>query len=182
MREVIQPVVRGMQAAGEPYTGFLYAGLMITGDSQVRTLEFNCRLGDPETQPILLRLKSDLLTLIEHALNGTLDQAHAQWDRRVALGVVLAAEGYPDNPRKGDEISGIPKPEEDLHVFHSGTRLAEGKILTNGGRVLCVTALGDTVRVAQRRAYEVAEQIQFAGRQMRRDIGYRAIAAKRSVL
>ena len=181
MREVIQPVVRGMQAAGEPYTGFLYAGLMISG-GQIKTLEFNCRLGDPETQPILLRLKSDLLTLFEHALRGTLDQAEAQWDRRVALGVVLAAEGYPDNPRKGDEITGIPKAEDDVHVFHAGTRLENGKILTNGGRVLCVTALGDTVRVAQRRAYQVAEQIQFAGRQMRRDIGYRAIAARRSAL
>jgi phosphoribosylamine--glycine ligase len=182
MREVIQPVVRGMQAAGEPYTGFLYAGLMITGGSQIKALEFNCRLGDPETQPILLRLKSDLLTLIEHAVNGTLDQAEAQWDRRVALGVVLAAEGYPDSPRKGDEITGIPKPQDDMHVFHAATMLDDGKVMTNGGRVLCVTALGDTVRVAQRRAYEVAEQIQFAGRQMRRDIGYRAIAAKRSAL
>jgi len=182
MREVIQPVVRGMQAAGEPYTGFLYAGLMITGGSQIKALEFNCRLGDPETQPILLRLKSDLLTLIEHAVNGTLDQAEAQWDRRVALAVVLAAEGYPDNPRKGDEITGIPKPQDGVHVFHAATMLDDGKVVTNGGRVLCVTALGDTVRVAQRRAYEVAEQIQFAGRQMRRDIGYRAIAAKRSAL
>ena len=181
MREVIQPVVRGMQAAGEPYTGFLYAGLMISG-AQIKALEFNCRLGDPETQPILLRLKSDLLTLFEHAVNGTLDRAEAQWDRRVALGVVLAADGYPDHPRKGDEITGIPKPQDDVHVFHAGTRLEDGRILTNGGRVLCVTALGDTVRVAQRRAYEVAEQIQFAGRQMRRDIGYRAIAAKRTAL
>jgi len=182
MREVIQPVVRGMLAEGEPYTGFLYAGLMIRPNGMLKTLEFNCRLGDPETQPILLRLKSDLLTLIEHAVNGTLDRAQAQWDRRVALGVVLAADGYPNNPRKGDEITGIPKPEEDVHVFHAGTRLEDGRILTNGGRVLCVTALGDTVRVAQRRAYEVAEQIQFSGKQMRRDIGYRAIAAKRTAL
>jgi phosphoribosylamine--glycine ligase len=182
MREVIQPVVRGMQAEGEAYTGFLYAGLMITSDGQLKTLEFNCRLGDPETQPILMRLKSDLLTLVEHAVHGTLDQAQAQWDRRVALGVVLAAEGYPDDPRKGDEITGIPKPQEDVHVFHAGTRLEHGKVLTNGGRVLCVTALGDTVRVAQRRAYEVAEHIHFAGKQMRRDIGYRAIAARRSAL
>ena len=182
MREIIQPVVRGMQAEGKPYTGFLYAGLMITPGGELKTLEFNCRLGDPETQPILMRLKSDLLSLVEHAVNGTLDQAQAQWDRRVALGVVLAAEGYPDDPRKGDEITGIPKPQEDLHVFHAGTRLEDGKVLTNGGRILCVTALGDTVRVAQRRAYEVAEQIQFAGKQMRRDIGYRAIAAKRTPL
>jgi phosphoribosylamine--glycine ligase len=182
MREIIQPVVRGMQAEGKPYTGFLYAGLMITPGGELKTLEFNCRLGDPETQPILMRLKSDLLALVEHAVNGTLDQAQAQWDRRVALGVVLAAEGYPDDPRKGDEITGIPKPQEDLHVFHAGTRLEDGKVLTNGGRILCVTALGDTVRVAQRRAYEVSEQIQFAGKQMRRDIGYRAIAAKRTAL
>ena len=182
MREIIQPVVRGMQTEGKPYTGFLYAGLMITPGGELKTLEFNCRLGDPETQPILMRLKSDLLSLVEHAVNGTLDQAQAQWDRRVALGVVLAAEGYPDDPRKGDEITGIPKPQEDLHVFHAGTRLEDGKVLTNGGRILCVTALGDTVRVAQRRAYEVAEQIQFAGKQMRRDIGYRAIAAKRTAL
>ena len=182
MREIIQPVVRGMQAEGKPYTGFLYAGLMITPGGELKTLEFNCRLGDPETQPILMRLKSDLLSLVEHAVNGTLDQAQAQWDRRVALGVVLAAEGYPNDPRKGDEITGIPKPQEDLHVFHAGTRLEDGKVLTNGGRILCVTALGDTVRVAQRRAYEVAEQIQFAGKQMRRDIGYRAIAAKRTPL
>jgi phosphoribosylamine--glycine ligase len=182
MREVIQPVVRGMQAAGEPYTGFLYAGLMIS-NGQIKTLEFNCRLGDPETQPILMRLKSDLLTLFEHAVNGTLNQAEAQWDRRVALGVVLAAEGYPDNPRKGDAITGLPKAhDDDVHVFHAGTLLEDGKVVTNGGRVLCVTALGDTVRVAQRRAYEIAEQIQFDGRQMRRDIGYRAIAAKRTAL
>jgi phosphoribosylamine---glycine ligase len=182
MREIIQPVVRGMQAEGKPYSGFLYAGLMITPGSELKTLEFNCRLGDPETQPILMRLKSDLLSLVEHAVNGTLDQAQAQWDRRVALGVVLAAEGYPDDPRKGDEITGIPKPQGDLHVFHAGTRLEDGKVVTNGGRILCVTALGDTVRVAQRRAYEVAEQIQFTGKQMRRDIGYRAIAAKRTAL
>jgi phosphoribosylamine--glycine ligase len=182
MREVIQPVVQGMEALGEPYTGFLYAGLMITPDGKLKVLEFNCRLGDPETQPILMRLKSDLFGLMEHAVNGTLDRAEAQWDRRVALGVVMAAAGYPDNPRKGDEISRIPKAEEDVHVFHAGTILREGKVVTNGGRVLCVTALGDTVRVAQRRAYEIAEQIQFAGSQMRRDIGFRAIGTKRSLL
>jgi phosphoribosylamine--glycine ligase len=182
MREVIQPVVQGMDALGEPYTGFLYAGLMIAPDRKLKVLEFNCRLGDPETQPILMRLKSDLFGLMEHAVNGTLDRAEAQWDRRVALGVVMAAAGYPDNPRKGDEISRIPKAEEDVHVFHAGTILREGKVVTNGGRVLCVTALGDTVRVAQRRAYEIAEQIQFAGSQMRRDIGFRAIGTKRSLL
>jgi len=182
MREVIQPVVNGMEAAGEPYTGFLYAGLMIAPGGQLKVLEFNCRLGDPETQPILLRLKSDLFTLVEHAVNGQLNRVEAEWDRRVALGVVLAAHGYPDNPRKGDEITGIPRAEADFHVFHAGTALQDGKVVTNGGRVLCVTALGDTVRVAQQRAYEVAEQIQFAGKQMRRDIGHRAISAKKTLL
>ena len=182
MREVIQPVINAMQAAGEPYTGFLYAGLMVTPQGQLKVLEFNCRLGDPETQPILLRLKSDLFTLIECGVNAQLDRVEAQWDRRVALGVVLAAEGYPDNPRKGDEISGIPRPEDDFHVFHAGTALSDGKLVTSGGRVLCVTALGDTVRVAQRRAYAIAEQIHFAGKQMRRDIGYRAISAKKTLL
>jgi phosphoribosylamine--glycine ligase len=182
MREVIQPVVNGMAAAGEPYTGFLYAGLMITPQGQLKVLEFNCRLGDPETQPIILRLKTDLFALVEHAVNGQLDRVQAEWDRRVALGVVLAAPGYPDNPRKGDEITGIPRDAADCHVFHAGTALQDAKIVTNGGRVLCVTALGDTVRVAQRRAYEVAEQIQFAGKQMRRDIGHRAISAKKTLL
>jgi phosphoribosylamine--glycine ligase len=182
MREVIAPVVAGMDAAGERYTGFLYAGLMIAPDQQLRVLEFNCRLGDPETQPIMMRLKSDLFTLVEHAVNGQLDRVEAQWDRRVALGVVLAAAGYPDKPRKGDEITGLPRPEDDVRVFHAGTTMADGKVVTSGGRVLCVTALGDTVRFAQKRAYEVAEQIQFAGCQMRRDIGHRAIDARRSPL
>jgi phosphoribosylamine--glycine ligase len=182
MREVIQPAVVGMEAMGEPYTGFLYAGLMITPEQQLKVLEFNCRLGDPETQPILMRLKSDLFVLVEHAVNGQLDRCEAQWDRRVALGVVLAAAGYPDEPRKGDAISGLPRNEEDFHVFHAATALADGNVVTNGGRVLCVTALGDTVRFAQRRAYEIAERIQFAGKQMRRDIGHRAIEARRSLL
>jgi phosphoribosylamine--glycine ligase len=182
MREAIQPVVSGMEAMGEPYTGFLYAGLMISPDGKLKVLEFNCRMGDPETQPILMRLKSDLYTLVEHAVNGQLDKVEAQWDRRVALGVVMAAGGYPEDPRKGDEITGIQRTDDDVHVFHAGTRMQDGKVLTNGGRVLCVTALGDTVRVAQRRAYKVADQIQFAGRQMRRDIGFRAIGTKKSLL
>jgi phosphoribosylamine--glycine ligase len=182
MREVIQPVVAGMEAMGEPYTGFLYAGLMITPEQQLKVLEFNCRLGDPETQPILMRLKSDLFALVEHAINGRLDRCEAHWDRRVALGVVLAAAGYPDEPRKGDPITGLPRNEEDFHVFHAATALANTDVVTNGGRVLCVTALGDTVRFAQRRAYEIAERIQFAGKQMRRDIGHRAIEARRSPL
>ena len=182
MREVIQPVVAGMEKQGTPYTGYLYAGLMIRPDGDTKVLEFNCRMGDPETQPIMMRLKSDLFTLIEHAVNGTLKNIEVEWDRRVALGVVMAAAGYPDNPRKGDEITGLPHADDDFHVFHAGTALAGGKVVVNGGRVLCVTALGDTVRVAQRRAYEIAEGIQFAGRQMRRDIGFRAIGAKKSTL
>ncbi len=179
MREVIQPTVVGMEAGGEPYTGFLYAGLMITPDKAIKVLEFNCRMGDPETQPIMMRLKSDLFALVDHGVNGTLDRIEAQWDRRVGLGVVLAASGYPDNPRKGDEIAVVPRDADDFHVFHAGTRLDGDRLLSNGGRVMCVTALGDTVRIAQRRAYEIADQIHFSGKQMRRDIGHRAIAAKR---
>jgi phosphoribosylamine--glycine ligase len=155
---------------------------MITPKGELRTLEFNCRMGDPETQPIMMRLKSDLHTLIDHAVNGTLDRVQAEWDRRVALGVVMAAHGYPDDPRKGDAITGVPRNEDDVHVFHAGTATRDGTVVTSGGRVLCVTALGDTVRVAQRRAYEFAEQIRFDGRQMRRDIGFRAIGAKKSLL
>ena len=182
MREVIQPVIAAMEKRGTPYSGFLYAGLMIRPNGDTKVLEFNCRMGDPETQPIMMRLKSDLFTLIEHAVDGTLNNIEVEWDRRVALGVVMAAAGYPDNPRKGDEITGLPHAGDDFHVFHAGTALAGGKVVVNGGRVLCVTALGDTVRVAQRRAYEIAEGIQFAGRQMRRDIGFRAIGARKNPL
>ena len=182
MREIIQPVVRGMAQAGTPYTGFLYAGLMISSDGAPKVLEFNCRMGDPEAQPIMLRLKSDLYSLIDHAIEGTLDQVEAEWDRRVALGVVMAAAGYPSDPRKGDEIQGLPVDEIDSHVFHAGTDRKDGKVVTSGGRVLCVTALGDTVRVAQRRAYEIAETIRFEGRQMRSDIGFHAINARKSTL
>ncbi|MGD2141071.1 MAG: phosphoribosylamine--glycine ligase, partial [Burkholderiales bacterium] len=182
MREVIQPVVKGMASEGNPFSGFLYAGLMIAADGTPKVLEFNCRLGDPETQPIMLRLKSDLYTLLDHALKGELDKVEAEWDRRVALGVVMASAGYPAAPRKGDEISGLPVGLEDAHVFHAGTSERDGKIVTSGGRVLCVTALGDTVRVAQRRAYEIAEQIHFEGSQMRTDIGFRAINARKSTL
>ena len=182
MREVIQPVISGMEKDGTPYGGFLYAGLMISPRGEPKVLEFNCRMGDPETQPIMMRLRTDLHTLLDHALEGTLGRVEAQWDRRVALGAVLAAEGYPDAPRKGGEITGLPRNGEDFHVFHAGTAMVDGKVLTNGGRVLCVTALGDTVRTAQRRVYEIAEQIQFAGCQMRRDIGFRAIGAKKSTL
>ena len=183
MREIIMPTLAGMEKDGIPYTGFLYAGLMITPDGKINTLEFNCRMGDPETQPIMMRLKSDLVELIEYAIDGELDKIEAAWDPRVALGVVLAAHGYPDNPRKGDMISGLPESREageDYHVFHAGTALSDnnsGKdVVTSGGRVLCVTALGHNVRTAQKRAYDVAAQIRFDGMQMRRDIGHRAIS------
>ncbi|MDD5330912.1 MAG: phosphoribosylamine--glycine ligase, partial [Sulfuricella sp.] len=186
MREVIDPVMQGMAQEGELFTGFLYAGLMIDPQGGVKVLEFNCRMGDPETQPILLRLKSDLLTIVEHAVNGSLDQVDAEWDRRTALGVVMAAAGYPDSPRKGDVINGLPALTDlleteprDYHVFHAGTALRDGKVVTSGGRVLCVTALGDKVQLAQRRAYDIADQIKFDGCQMRHDIGYRAIEKKR---
>ena len=180
MREVIQPTLAGMERDGIPYTGFLYAGLMIRPDGSLAVLEFNCRLGDPETQPIMLRLKSDLTALIDAAIDGRLDKVEADWDRRVALGIVLAAHGYPEAPRKGDVIHGLPLPEEmaedaDFHVFHAGTALEDGRIVTAGGRVLCVTALGDTVKLAQRRALDIADGIRFEGMQLRRDIGHRAI-------
>jgi phosphoribosylamine---glycine ligase len=178
VREVIQPVLAGMAKEGQPYSGFLYAGLMIDDAGNAKVLEFNCRLGDPETQPILLRLKSDLFDLVEHALEGRLDRFNAEWDRRPALGVVLAAAGYPENPRKGDAISGLTPAGDDFRVFHAGTALDHDRIVTNGGRVLCVTALGDTLRLAQRRAYQIIEGIRFEGMQYRRDIGHRALEAR----
>ena len=175
MREIIQPAIQGMAQDGVPYSGFLYAGLMIDRAGNPKALEFNCRLGDPETQPIVLRLKSDLLGLLERALAGNLSQVEAEWDRRAALGVVIAAHGYPDDPRKGDPITGIPPAADDCRVFHAGTR-ADGKALvTSGGRVLCVTALGDSVKMARTRAYEAVERIRFDGMQYRKDIGHRAI-------
>jgi phosphoribosylamine--glycine ligase len=176
MREVIMPTINGMAKDGIPYTGFLYAGLMIKPDGSLKVLEFNCRMGDPETQPIMMRLKSNFVELFEAAIDGRLDKVEAEWDRRVALGVVLAAANYPENPRKGDVITGLPpRAEGDAHVFHAGTSDAGGHVVTAGGRVLCVTALGDTVKLAQNRAYEVVEQIRFEGMQYRRDIGHRAI-------
>jgi phosphoribosylamine--glycine ligase len=178
MREVIRPVVSGMKVDGIPYTGFLYAGLMIAPDGKLGTLEFNCRFGDPETQPIMMRLKSDFTVLLEAAINGKLDQVEAEWDRRCALGVVLAAAGYPDSPRKGDAITGAETHGNDFHVFHAGTAIQGDQVVTSGGRVLCVTALGDSVKIAQTRAYAVAEEIAFDGCQMRRDIGWRAIKRK----
>jgi phosphoribosylamine--glycine ligase len=178
VREVIQPVLAGMAKDGHPYSGFLYAGLMIDGAGNPKVLEFNCRLGDPETQPILLRLKSDLFDLVEHAMDGTLDRFNVEWDRRAALGVVLAAAGYPDDPRRGDPISGVPTPGEDFRVFHAGTALSDGRVITSGGRVLCVTALGDSIRMAQRRAYQIVEAVRFEGMQYRHDIGHRALEAR----
>ncbi|MFZ3121660.1 MAG: phosphoribosylamine--glycine ligase [Variovorax sp.] len=178
MREIILPTIRGMEKDGIPFTGFLYAGLMIDAAGQPRTLEFNCRMGDPETQPIMMRLKSDLFEVFWHATDGTLDQVELQWDRRVALGVVLAAHGYPESPRKGDRIAGIPAEAPDAMVFHAGTTLDDGELKTSGGRVLCVTVLADSVKLAQQRAYEVAAQVRFDGVQYRKDIGSRALNAR----
>ena len=179
LREVIQPTLAGMEKEGTPYSGFLYAGLMISPEGAVKVLEFNCRLGDPETQPIMLRLKSDLMTLIEQAGAGALDRAEAEWDTRVALGVVLATAGYPDAPRKGDAVHGLPAPGADFHVFHAATAARGEEVVTNGGRVLTVTALGHNVKTAQRRAYDIVERIRFDGMQYRRDIGHRATTAVR---
>ena len=176
MREVIEPTARGMRAEGLPYTGFLYAGLMIAPDGAPKVLEYNCRFGDPETQPIMLRLQSDFIELIEAALDGQLDRVQARWDARAALGVVMAAVGYPGTYQKGDVISGLPlQPQPDCKVFHAGTALEHGAVVTNGGRVLCVTALGATVGAAQQRAYELVKKIRWRGAQYRTDIGHRAI-------
>ena len=175
MREVIMPTIKGMEKDGIPYTGFLYAGLMIDEKGQPKTLEFNCRMGDPETQPIMMRLKSDLVDVMLAATSEKLDTVELEWDRRVALGVVMAAAGYPANPRKGDVITGLPKDELDAMVFHAGTTAKEGETVSSGGRVLCVTVLADSVKQAQQKAYEVAKGIHFDGQQYRRDIGFRAI-------
>ncbi len=175
MREIIQPTVQGMAKDGIPYTGFLYAGLMIDAQGNPKTLEFNGRMGDPETQPIMARLKTDLVTVIEHACTGTLDSIELDWDRRTALGVVMAAGGYPDSPKKGDVISGIPAETADSVTFHAGSVLEKGELKTAGGRVLCVVGLGDSVKVAQKHAYDAVDQIRFDGMQFRRDIGWRAL-------
>ncbi len=180
MREIIRPTVEAMAAEGTPYTGFLYAGLMIDSAGKPRTLEFNCRLGDPETQPIMMRIRSDFARVIEHAIDGELDKIDVDWDRRCALGVVLAAAGYPDEPRRGDAIRGLPAQGnafgDDCMVFHAGTAAQDDQTTVSaGGRVLCVTALGDSVRAAQSRAYRVIETVGFDGMQLRRDIGHRAI-------
>ena len=177
MREVIMPTVRGMMLEGNTYTGFLYAGLMIAPDGSLRVLEYNCRFGDPETQPILMRLKSDITLLCDAAIDGQLDAVEAEWDPRAAVGVVMAAGGYPDSYTKGEVISGLPQGERpDSKVFHAGTALADDKVVTSGGRVLCITALGDTVAAAQRRAYSVCAGIHWNGSFHRHDIAYRAIA------
>ncbi|MEH6510154.1 phosphoribosylamine--glycine ligase [Halopseudomonas aestusnigri] len=177
MEQIIWPTVRGMAAEGNIYTGFLYAGLMIDADGNPKVIEFNCRFGDPETQPIMLRLQSSLVTLVEAANAGTLDQVSAQWDPRCSLGVVLAAGGYPADYAKGDVISGLEEAVSDNgKVFHAGTALKDGQVVTSGGRVLCATALGETVKAAQQGAYELARQISWKGSFYRSDIGYRAIA------
>ncbi|ARL09050.1 phosphoribosylamine--glycine ligase [Burkholderia pseudomallei] len=178
MREIIMPTVRGMEKDGIRFTGFLYAGLMIDRDGNPRTLEFNCRMGDPETQPIMARLKSDFSKVVEQAIAGTLDTVELDWDRRTALGVVLAAHGYPDAPRKGDRINGIPAETAHAVTFHAGTTFDGDKLVTSGGRVLCVVGLADSVRGAQQAAYETINQINFEGMQYRRDIGYRALNRK----
>jgi phosphoribosylamine--glycine ligase len=175
---VIMPTIKGMEKDGIPFTGFLYAGLMIDAGGKPKTLEFNCRMGDPETQPIMMRLKSDLYDVMMAATSGTLDQVELQWDRRPALGIVMAAAGYPLDPRKGDAITGLPRDAEDAVVFHAGTVKKDGKVLTAGGRVLCVTALGSTVKEAQQRAYEVLQGVKFDGAQHRTDIGWRAIKSQ----
>ena len=180
LREVIEPTVHGMAAEGHPYTGFLYAGLMIANDGTPKVLEYNCRFGDPETQPILMRLKSDLVTLCNTALDGKLDTINTEWDPRPSLGVVLAAGGYPDSYNKGDIIEGLPADTPISKVFHAGTAEKDGQIVTNGGRVLCAVALGDSVAAAQEQAYQLVDQIHWDGMYCRRDIGYRAIARENS--
>ena len=179
MREVIQPTLQGMAKDGIPYSGFLYAGLMIgpgaDNDRIIKVLEFNCRMGDPETQPIMMRVKSDLASVFEHAVNGTLEQAELEWDRRTALGVVMAAHNYPPTPRTGDVITDTPENTDECVVFHAGTKLEEGVLKTAGGRVLCVTALGESVKRAQDAAYQAVRQTHFDGCQYRTDIGWRAL-------
>jgi phosphoribosylamine--glycine ligase len=180
MREIILPTIKGMEKDGIPFTGFLYAGLMIDPQGHVKTLEFNCRMGDPETQPIMARLKTDLVDVLMAATatnaETRFDDFELEWDRRTAIGVVLAAHGYPMNPRKGDAITGLPQDTDEVVVFHAGTQMADGQVVTSGGRVLCVTALGGTLKLAQQQAYDTIKGIHFDGVQYRTDIGYRAIS------
>jgi phosphoribosylamine--glycine ligase len=181
LREVIEPTLAGMAADGHPYVGFLYAGLMIAPDGSPRVIEFNCRFGDPEAQPVMMRLRSDLVAACQAALAGRVDTLALEWDPRVALGVVMAAGGYPDNYAKGDVIEGLNHaPAEDLRVFHAGTRLDGDQVVTNGGRVLCVVGLGDDAASAQRRAYAGVARIGWRNCYYRRDIGHRAVARERS--
>ncbi|AFZ82854.1 phosphoribosylamine--glycine ligase [Candidatus Kinetoplastidibacterium crithidiae] len=184
MKEIIVPTIQGMAKDGIPYTGFLYAGVMISPgenpERPIKTLEFNCRMGDPETQPIMMRMKSDFVDVLEHALNGSLDKAEIIWDRRVALGVVLASYNYPESPRKNDIINGIPNDKEDCITFHAATKISSGKYKTDGGRVLCVTTLGDSVRIARETAYKVISNITFDGMQYRSDIGWRSLKSNSS--
>lgn len=175
MREIIDPTIAGLAAEGIRYTGFLYAGLMIGTDGQPRVLEFNCRLGDPETQPILMRMKSDLAQVLDAAVDGRLDQIEIAWDRRAALGVVVAAKDYPEQPRRGDVLEALPANTDDCMVFHAGTQQTGNELVTSGGRVLCVTALGETLRLARRRAYDALAEVRFDGMQYRNDIGHRAL-------
>jgi phosphoribosylamine--glycine ligase len=175
MREIIMPTIHGMAKDGIQFTGFLYAGLMIDAAGNPKTLEFNCRMGDPETQPIMSRLKTDLLGVMEHAVSGTLDQVELEWDRRTAVGVVMAAAGYPDNPVKGASIHGIPAETPESVTFHAGTADVDGKLVASGGRVLCVVGLGDNVKMAQKQAYDAVDKIAFEGMQFRRDIGWRGL-------
>ncbi|MAZ67058.1 MAG: phosphoribosylamine--glycine ligase [Kangiellaceae bacterium] len=176
MEQVILPTVKGMAEEGNEYTGFLYAGLMVSPDGEIKVLEYNCRFGDPETQPIMMRLKSDLVELCQAAIDGKLDTTEAEWDERAALGVVLAAGGYPEGYHKGDVITNVPQATENMKVFHAGTSLKDGEVVTNGGRVLCATALGHSVQEAQEAAYAATKQIQWNNVYYRTDIGYRAIA------
>jgi phosphoribosylamine--glycine ligase len=180
MREIITPTIAGMAAEGITYTGFLYAGLMIDSHGNPRTLEFNCRLGDPETQPILMRLKSDLFQVMDKAVDGHLDQVELDWDRRPALGVVVASAGYPEQPRTGDSITALPANNDDVVTFHAGSQLTDHALRTSGGRVLCVTALGENIRMARKAAYDAVSQVQFQGAQYRKDIGMRALKSDSS--
>ena len=175
MQDIVLPAVQGMARDGVPFSGFLYAGLMIDAQGQPRTVEFNCRLGDPEAQVILMRLKSDLFEVLMLATDGALDKCELSWDRRTALGVVMAAAGYPGAPRAGDAITALPAGDAALQVFHAGTALIDGQLRTSGGRVLCMTALAESVRLAQQRALRAVQQVRFAGAQWRSDIGHRAI-------
>jgi phosphoribosylamine--glycine ligase len=180
MKEVIEPTIKGMAAEGNPFTGFLYAGLMIDAKGTPKVLEYNVRFGDPETQPIMMRMKSDLAALCNAALDGRLNEMTTEWDPRASLGVVLAASGYPDSYAKGEIISNLPAETENSKVFHAGTAEKDGKVVSNGGRVLCAVGLGNSVSEAQKRAYELVDQIDWDGAYSRRDIGYRAISRENS--